>query len=205
MSAEIPQHTVRALMRRRRATLARLERVNRALARWDEFEAARLVQESSGPARCGTSPAAALHSEGLSNSRRRHIIASAPPGAAACCRAVALARAKRSSIDRLPHKNQERGESMRRFLATLAAGGVLLAATASPALADHVGPHQHFVETPSGTQAAVAPAFCAQAPQTDEGLQQFHHNVHTGVPNSTTAFDREQNPVDLTAGGCPTP
>ncbi len=76
----------------------------------------------------------------------------------------------------------------------------LIAAPALPAHADHVGPHRHFIVTPSGQVAEVAPRACDNS-RAQQGFDQFHENVHTGTPNDQ-AFQQENNPVALRAGRC---
>ena len=81
----------------------------------------------------------------------------------------------------------------------------VVALTAGAALAHTVGPHQHFVVTPTGEQVAFGPDRCANA-QTEEGFQQFHHNVHFGHTGPTPvlqAFAQPNNPVGFAAAGCP--
>ena len=88
---------------------------------------------------------------------------------------------------------------MRRRLLALVAVGIWLAVGAAPAFADHIGPHRHNIVTPNGSHE-VARGHCDIG--SGEALDNFHFNVHVGTPNSTTAFDRPNNPVNLTAGGC---
>jgi hypothetical protein len=92
---------------------------------------------------------------------------------------------------------------MRRILLSLTMVAILGVSAATSALADHAAPHQHEIVTPNG-QHLVGPDVCSR-PQTNQGFQNFHHNIHTGVPNSTQAFDRPNNPVNLVAHGCPQP
>jgi len=88
---------------------------------------------------------------------------------------------------------------MRRRLLALVAVGIWLAASAAPAFADHIGLHAHFIVTPNGSHE-VARGLCEIGP--NEALDNFHSNVHFGTPNSATAFDRPNNPVNLIAGAC---
>jgi len=87
---------------------------------------------------------------------------------------------------------------MRRVLVALFLASMMLGVVALPALAH--GQHAHVLLTPSGSDPAVAPATCTS--MSDTAFHNFHSNVHAGTPNSATAFDRPNNPVNLTAGGC---
>ena len=89
---------------------------------------------------------------------------------------------------------------MRRRLLALVAVGIWLAVSAAPAFADHIGPHAHFIVTPNGDQVRVGPNACEMGPGV--WLDNFHAEVHVGTPNSPTAFDRPNNPVNLIGGGC---
>jgi hypothetical protein len=82
---------------------------------------------------------------------------------------------------------------MRRSLVVLLSAGVLLGATAVPALAQVPPPHEHFRTTPAGKTVQVAPKRCSR-PQTQRGFVNFHEKVHTGRPSQ--AFAR--NPVGET-------
>ena len=93
---------------------------------------------------------------------------------------------------------------MRRLFGGLTAAALLAVSVAVPAaLAQDVDPHQHYIVRPNGTQVAVASAFCTRAPQTNQGLQQFHSNVHFGSP-TTQGFTQPNNPVAWTfVPSCP--
>jgi hypothetical protein len=87
---------------------------------------------------------------------------------------------------------------MRKFLVTVAVG-CIFAAAAVPAGADHVRPHRHFIITPSGQMVEVGPRFC-DMPETGQGFDQFHANVHMGHPQE--GFANPNNPVVFVTGPC---
>jgi len=64
-----------------------------------------------------------------------------------------------------------------------------------------VGPHQHYLLLPTGTQLAVGPTICSNA-ELAQGFYGFHQNVHFGTPNGF-AFQQAGNPVGFTVTGCP--
>jgi hypothetical protein len=88
-------------------------------------------------------------------------------------------------------------------LLLLALGGFFAGATAT-ALADApppVGPHQHYLLLPDGTQLPVGPDICDNS-SLDQGFYGFHQNVHKGTP-ANFAFVQDNNPVGFTVTGCP--
>lgn len=88
---------------------------------------------------------------------------------------------------------------MRRSTVLIVALAALLGASAAPALADHVAPHQHEIVLPDGSTRDVGPPICSN-PEVAGGHDNFHENVHMG--NAQGGFDQPNNPVDLTATGC---
>ncbi len=78
----------------------------------------------------------------------------------------------------------------------------MIVVSALPAFAHTVGPHQHFITTPSGEKVAVGPDRCAH-PENEQGFQQFHHNVHAGHDGPTPVQEAfADNPVAFSAARC---
>ncbi len=95
---------------------------------------------------------------------------------------------------------------MRRIISVLSVAALMAAmmvVSALPAFAHPVGPHQHFITTPSGETVAVGPDRCAH-PETEQGFQQFHHNVHgdRGQPLTPVQEAFADNPITFGFGGC---
>ena len=104
---------------------------------------------------------------------------------------------------------------MRRVLLLVTVAAMMvstLGANALPASADRfagdIPPHRHFIDTPgSDGTLTVGPDVCAN-PQTQEGFDQFHLNLHRGTSSSTAvpsthAFAQENNPVNgVSATSC---
>ena len=72
------------------------------------------------------------------------------------------------------------------LLAAVAASGLVFA-TGTPAAAD-VAPHKHCLLTPNGW-VLIAEGVSEEAPNL--ALEQFHVNVHTGVPGGVPGTDDE--------------
>jgi hypothetical protein len=87
-------------------------------------------------------------------------------------------------------------DTRRAIRGSLIVGFALAAGTAGA-----VPIHQHYITNGGGTHA-IAMGFCKNGLQT--ALENFHWNVHTGTP-STDAFSNGNNPVSISAGGCPSP
>jgi hypothetical protein len=83
-------------------------------------------------------------------------------------------------------------------IAGLCAGTAGVATAAPP---PPVGPHQHYLILPDGTQLPVGPTICSN-PANAQGFYGFHQNIHLGTPNNF-AFDQDGNPVDFRFTGCP--
>lgn len=83
---------------------------------------------------------------------------------------------------------------MRRLLAPLFAGAVLIALSAGPTLA--VGLHQHYLTLPSGQRVEIAAGICKNDLQ--NAIDNLHENFHFGSP--TEAF--AGNPVEFSVTGC---
>jgi hypothetical protein len=85
---------------------------------------------------------------------------------------------------------------MRKFLVVLLVASGLSAFGAASARADHIPPHQHFLITPGGMLIPIGPDACSFGPGT--AFDQFHFNVHLGIPN-LEAFRNANNPVGFLA------
>jgi hypothetical protein len=82
---------------------------------------------------------------------------------------------------------------MRRCLAVALSVGGLMAAVAPVATAQ-VPLHQHFLTPSGGEMHLVGPRVCGN-PATQTGFEQFHFNVHFGMPTEVFAG----NPITFTA------
>ena len=90
---------------------------------------------------------------------------------------------------------------MRKLAVFLVAGAACLGVSGA-AFADApgpVGPHQHFLVLPDGTNLPVGPDICAN-PDAAQGFYGFHQNIHFGTPR-LFAFAQPENPVGFTAIG----
>jgi Ni,Fe-hydrogenase III small subunit len=84
---------------------------------------------------------------------------------------------------------------MRRLLAPLLAGALLLPLAVTPTLA--VGLHQHYLTLPSGQVVEIAVGICENDLQ--GAIDNLHEHFHLGSP--TAAF--AENPVAFSVTGCP--
>ena len=89
---------------------------------------------------------------------------------------------------------------MRRSIVCAGLVVVLAGFAALPAQADHVGPHRHFIVTPSGQTVEAGPRVCDN-PQAQQGFDNFHENVHTDTPTQH-GFQQANNGVELRGGRC---
>ncbi len=90
---------------------------------------------------------------------------------------------------------------MRRIRLVVSVAALMVAmivVSALPAFA--VLDHQHYVVTPNGDRVAVGPDPCGN-PESHEGFDHFHGNVHVGTPNQE-AFQQENNPVSFSGSPC---
>jgi hypothetical protein len=72
-------------------------------------------------------------------------------------------------------------------------------ATAHPVNPPFVGPHQHILMTPNGSEHRIGPDGCATGGV--GAFQNFHYNVHVGSPADAWLT----NPVSIRGGMCPQP
>ena len=93
---------------------------------------------------------------------------------------------------------------MRRVMIAVAgtvAGATLVITGVLPVFANHIAPHQHFVQTPTGALVPVGPDACANGPST--AFDNFHLNIHVGTVG-TVAMDHPHNRTDIVAiRACP--
>jgi hypothetical protein len=84
---------------------------------------------------------------------------------------------------------------LRKLIVTFAASAAMALASATPAMAYHISPHRHFINTASGEKVYIGPNPCPASPSI--AFDNFHGNVHRGTP----FLDALTNPNNPVSGG----